>query len=409
MKSKKPSAKSEKKAGPVAEKRAKPTEKEPRKRDGEAVPSSVDAKESQPQATQETKPAEAPKSREWVTQTFTTPDKDIHILMPKDIAKHHGDPTKPEENSYAAIRQRFTADLEWLVRRAAAGEWDAILILAEFGVDAAAFLGSLTEFFPDKIKRVARTLAEWPLVISPRDNYPQNAKKLRNQIELGEGIPVRDDKVLYKTKPLLQRAVVFHALHVFLSLRDWNKSARRAEQTKKGRSDLSLAGASDECKGDEQAAHVRAVLLAATDAEIRRAEKSIEDARQGVIFHQRKLIALLRVPMLPPNIPARSQLAEDALKLPELSLATKEQWFELMLKSLGILLGNELEENEVLRKIGDSRGDVEIRKLCKDGSPEEFKRRKIELRHNATVNDAIGRRITLRLNEALTAFVKERT
>jgi hypothetical protein len=250
------------------------------------------------------------------------------------------------------------------------------------------------------------------MVISPEPEHPQNANKLRKRIELGKDVAVRDDKVLHKKKPLLQRQVVYHALHAFLSMRDWIKAILRADQHKRVRRHLSQAKPSDG-KTNESGAAALALFMQTTNGEIERAEKKIETEKAGVRYHTARLQSILGLPLQSPDdlIPVGMQILHQACLIPEISLASKDQWFAVMLQFLGILIGNELEENDELRKLGDSRGDVEIRTHCKTHpvEREEFKRLKIELRHDAGVNGAIRNRIKEKLSDAFDALVAEQT
>jgi hypothetical protein len=148
MKRKQP-AKSKTKLAPVARKVKKAAQKE---QVGEAAPLSAEVKENEPEAKQQSKPAVQLGSREWVAHSYSTPGPVLFLIAPNDIAKHHGDPADPTKQAYARIEKQIQSDLQWLIQRAVHGEWDAIKILAELGVDAAAALGTLSGLRPDAIK-----------------------------------------------------------------------------------------------------------------------------------------------------------------------------------------------------------------------------------------------------------------
>lgn len=343
--------------------------------------------------------------------SYSTPGgKHIIAVMPKDITKHHGNPADPAQRSYAAIRQQFQTDLIWLLQRAHRGEWDSIQLLAEIGIDAAAALGNLHSLGLDRIKDVARTFQEWPMVISPKPDHPQNAKRLRRELELGKEIPARQDKVLHKNRPLLQREVVFHALWMFLNFRQSVSSLARAHGLKNLLAEVSKVDASREDTSKE-VSDLHSVHLSVLNGELRKAEQMAASSPREVKFHRKQLREILAIPDSFPDQPTPAMLKffTDSTLAPAPSLSTGDVWFDLIINILGVLTGDELEENELLRKLGESRGDVEIRARCERHPPsaEEFNEKKKQLRHDPAVNSEIRARIKEILRTALDTFLSE--
>ena len=364
------------------------------------APPNVEATQDEPKATAHT-------GREFVTHSVDMPNVDVQIIAPQDITKYYGDPSKPEVKSYAKIRARMTEDFQWLVDRAIVhGDREAVLVLAEIGIDAAWFVDNVTKLRCELVKSVSRTFDEWPILITPQVNHPQNPAESRKKLELGKTVVVRADKVLFRHKEKLQRQVMYHVLRILEGVRAVLGATKKLEQLRAALDMLSVDASSD---GKKDTGMHLAPFLAILEGEQKKAESQKADETIEIGAAKFALGEILGIPLteLQKTNPAVSQLLPRSYQIAELSKTSKDDWLILAVGFIITLTGIELEENAMLRVLGDFAGDFIIRaEHCTiSGNAEEFNKLKIELRHNERINKVIRQRIKDKLADALDSFI----
>ena len=73
-------------------------------------------------------------SRQWVGHSFSTPGKDVHVIMPSDIAKHYGDPSQSETRSLSKVMENVEGDVKWLLELINQNDQKATKTLVEIGI-----------------------------------------------------------------------------------------------------------------------------------------------------------------------------------------------------------------------------------------------------------------------------------
>lgn len=340
----------------------------------------------------------------WKVVTLDTPKKMVSLFFPEHIDKHYGNPLRPEEKSFDEVQQRFDKDLRWLVQRAVAGDGTAVSVIARIGTDAACFLEHISKVRLAVVKAVARQLVEWPVIITPEPNHPQNQAEVRKRLELGAGLILRADKMKYRKKDKFQNQLVFQILSVF----------EQAQRLK------ALGIKHDQIAGSLRAFDLKttkttgsqediAVATQALRGELTKARNGYDQAMLSFMSSHQRVRALLGLPALSPD-PSSAKIAELCnwvVAAKGISAETKAVWADKVVEYVTAVVGEGLEENEILRPLGEPSGDVVIRSQCRiTGNRDEFNAKKRELRHDPGVNGAIRTRIKQKLIAAFRSIVR---
>lgn len=339
-------------------------------------------------------------SRKYVLKTFALPDIDVHLVVPEDIAKYHGSPANPDLKSYASVAARIEEDLQWLCTKATGGESAAVNHLVNFGTLIAAFLEAGLSDRPELVTSVAKRQFNWPVMISSDSASLKNAASLRKRLQLGKEIRIRRDKVKFRLKEQLQRQVIYHCVVVFNALTKFKIDTGQKVEAKFPQMLEKLTAG----YGDDEMVQIIDALHKGANANKRQQLSLVGNESKE---SRRALQALLKLPVAtpykaPPEVEA---LLVRANKLPELTVATQREWFALILEFLEAFTSGNLEENEVLRPLGEPQGDVEIHDLIERQA--DFHKMKPSFRDNERVNKAIRREIVRKLKIALNEFCKE--
>ena len=330
-------------------------------------------------------------------ETVELPGIDVHLLVKTDLDKYYGDPAKPDQNSYGGVAARIEEDLAWIYSRVALNEATAITYLVELGIMVAALLEHSRLERPELTTSVAKNFVEWPMTVTTEADALKTLTNTRKQLKLGEGIQIRSDKIKYTREEMVQLKVVYHCLVIFDAISKVNTQMRKSKL---------FQAVIDATSTVPSVSTISPFTQRMLQGELTKGSKRIKTVGTKSKQSKRALIALLKLP-IPPNYVASPEVASvlaDARNLPPLAANSKGVWFELIVKFLVTLSGAELEENEKLRTVGDSAGDVVVREHCKTYDSEEFNAMKIALRHDADVNGAIRSRIKERLKKALDKF-----
>ena len=338
--------------------------------------------------------AAKPKGRAYVMHSFQLPKTDVAFAVPADIAKHHGDPSAPTQKSYAGVQASMKADYDWLTRMAVKGEREAIRLLQEFGVDCASVLGVLAESKHGATINFAKTVEEWPMVISPVANHPQNYKQLAKQLQLGKAMKLASNRLLKKRNEYLCKIV--HSIHTqFEGIRQGAIAVEKNKKLKRTREVVSEIEHSSDSDRVE-IAKIATLLDGEIKANLARFHASIHGAHTA----KAELIELLGSRSIPFEMTTFEDLVQRASTLSEFSSMTESQWLDLTIEFLDLFAGGKIENHVELRKLGQPDGDCKIREREGTDSPLDDEIR-AKYFTDSTVNSEIRGQIRKKLRIAI--------
>lgn len=321
----------------------------------------------------------------YVASSFKLPKLDVHVLMPKDIAKHHGDPSAPEVRSFTEVRKRINDDVEWVVKMAIKGEWEAIQILRELGVDCAASLGFLAEHGHKKTKDVAANTEEWPVVISPVADHPQNLTAFRKLLALGCDVDLSPARLL-KQRSKFNCELAFHVLQICNSCRRGHACVQKNAKFR----------TVEKAFVDVQGADLQLRLI---QGELQKNNDEFHRHMALAMSSKEHLIRMLPVKEYPSH-PTFESLVNRSMALPIYDSTTEETWFGLACDWLDLFSGGKMERHPILRNWGKSEEEFLIRKKERTTLPVTDEMR-LKYADDPAVNNEIRGEILKKLRVAM--------
>lgn len=328
---------------------------------------------------------------------YDLPNASVGVIVPKGIAKYYGDPGQPDVRSYEEIESRFSEALNWLYARSIMGEAQALGQLVEVGTAIAHFLKHIQN--EKTTKYVAGSRLEWPTTISSDDSCLGDIKRQRRQLGLGRNILIRRDKAKFRGNDKLQREVVYHCL-VILRAQAFVRRELQIVQSfekvlgelKSGLGEAITSSGLGKLLGGERAKHQQWV------------ESTGNESKKS----KRDLATLLE---LEPVAKATAQMLvvlQKAQVFPDLTEATAPQWVNLIEEFLIAFTGDQLEQNNVLRPLGQPRADVKIRELLSHPRNVNMTVKRENFKDHEKVVNELRYGIHLKLKKAVEHFSKQK-